>query len=811
MARFEFREDDGDDDTDCDKNYNGHFQRHHYGEEEEGEIIEDESFGNDMAEINDYGDGEYSGTINPNYNREMNDDENYHNDRFPEDEDETHYVQKDNAINSDRNEGNGEYRLIASTKYDRNYERSDFYPSGIHSNNSNESNNSNLYTNPVSDDDEHDAAYDHGPNSDRYQKEGSNRFRHHSNEVLVRSSSHQMSSNGAPEVHYHIYVSDRQASRWFNPSENNGPPRLSQEENLAKNENGTRKNKRSVPLWKKITLWAAITQLLVFLLGRYDLVTLSPPPSYLTWEEYRSHQFRLVHKVSQEGFTLLRHLTSNAFSNNSEDENATFLSPRYAFPKVWKSFVPLQGIEEFGRQNSGSRKTVIFGQEEALEHLRNGLSLWSSSQKAFHLSKRGWRRENQPSFELQNQPLIVYASGGRGIGKGSLAYLLLEQLESYEADTDATSVLDECAVASAANKVSAEATYGRNNFQHTVEREYYCPLLHLTPSDYRAQNQPVDYLEEVDDAFYNNNYDDLNMDMTDSDSSLSSLYRKILDHVVAAGGGASIVVLEKVDSPNLPFLWLSDLMDEIRSHQSIFGNTIFVLTSQIGTDTVEKWTRKRLQSLHGAREAPLVVVSANAEVESLLRYELKRHHAISSKEDDARDTFMGIESWLLVPMAPLDKNAMTLILKDIASGGQNSPFFGRGKSQSDYTASSTRQPMLLTESSASRILDTLEWHQWIHKTSGEVLRIWSPDGAPPLLELWEERVLQSIASLSNCPIEISSKKKVLVLDFEGSATDRLVLRSCELAEEEDDFDLSLVKSDNGRRWKCLGASCSFYL
>lgn len=160
-------------------------------------------------------------------------------------------------------------------------------------------------------------------------------------------------------------------------------------------------------------------------------------------------------------------------------------------------------------------------------------------------------------------------------------------------------------------------------------------------------------------------------------------------------------------------------------------------------------------------------------------------------------------------MSPLDQNAMSLILQSITSNVKASAYFGKGKDQSYDTAMSTRPSILLTESASQRILDALEWHQWIHKTTGEVLRIWSPDGAPPLFDLWEEHVLESIEHSSSCPRDTYSPKAKLILDFEGISTDRLWLRSCELAEKGGgQFD---VTSNDGRRWKCPGESCSFFL
>ena len=141
------------------------------------------------------------------------------------------------------------------------------------------------------------------------------------------------------------------------------------------------------------------------------------------------------------------------------------------------------------------------------------------------------------------------------------------------------------------------------------------------------------------------------------------------------------------------------------------------------------------------------------------------------------------------------------ILQNIASNVKSSSY--------DQDTISTTPSIFLTQSASQRILDALEWHQWIHKTTGEVLRTWSPDGAPPLLELWEEHVLHSIENSSSCPRESLSKKAALILDFEGISTDRLWLRSCELVEKDKgQFD---VTSYDGRRWRCLGGSCSFSL
>jgi hypothetical protein len=999
MGRYQFRDDDNEDDNDADcdspakdqwedgnKNRQSQFQRsHYYGEQEEGEIIEDESntememeigdeHGNTRPSNEDVADSSRSSNNNHNNNNRT-----YQNDWKPEEEEEgpeevarssptfsfrsyfpsfsrsissrrrrrSPSPDEDSSVgggrsqdwnsggrhgddngdndndsdNDSRRQGNEEYRLIASTKYDRNYDRSDFYPSGIHSNNSYESNNSSnsnsnsnskrYYTNPVSDDDDDDVdGHDHHNTPYHRNSDGDG--------TLARPLSFHSSSNGVPAVHYHIYVSEKQASRWFPSMEE--PPRLSNGGENQDKRNHRRTN--GMVLWKRITLWAVLTQLLICCVcHRYDFMTLtlSPPPPYLTWEEYGGHQFRLARRVSREGSSLLQHLVKaaalkltrhGALSNDGRDSKFnpnsngyyghSAMSPRYAFPKTWASFVPpppQRNEDAFrfgtigGPNNSNpyhyrddGRSSLMFGQDAALEHLRNGLNRWSSSQnimhrpvkpssghhsKNHHSSQDLHHHQQQQQQNSHSQPLVVYASGGRGVGKASLAYLLLEQLEPSGASTSTDApVLQECAAATAAEK--DESMTDDNTEDSTRTREHYCPLLHLTPSDYHPRDRSRDYQDDDDDYHIDNyrKYDDSTIGMIeshgrfdDADSSFSPVYQRILDHVVAAGGGASIVLLEGVDdtqraakfcdedhSTPLSSFWLRDLMTEVVSNQAIFGNTIIVLTSQVGTATVEKWTRKRLQSLWGAGEAKpeAVAAAANAEVEALLRFELQRHYATTSDSegDDVRDTSMGIADWLLVPMAPLDKDSMAFVLYQLASSSTN-PGYSLAKATSLSPSSLLRRPLLLTKAASDRILDALEWHQWIHKTSGEILRIWSPDGAPPLLELWEDRVLASIAGLSGCPWvqrgrnqDASPKAEksvtatafttnVLVLDAEGSSTDQLWLRSCELEQGEEDDSLpaaaiEVVVSHDGRRWMCpetssslsqswKSSSCSFYL
>jgi len=890
MGKFHFQDDsdsyDDNDDDDDDTYYDipqkkgrweqDHFQRSHfYGDEdsstperEEGEIIEEESETEDGSSRVDWKNNSNEGgrrafrsyfpsfsaarTRSNSNSRSPSLDRSFDEKASPRNWDETD--NDDVWENNNKNEnldGAAEYRLIASSKYDRNYERDDFYPSGIQGNNTRaDINNSNSRTNPVSgdenDDFDHETPYNNYSASYQNSNGGSSGSRRASDGGLVRSSNHKL-SNGAPEVHYHIYISEKQASRWFSQNQDEGPPTISDQES-PQNDN---RSKRNTALWKRITLWAMVTHLFVFVVRRYNLIVLSPPPSYLTWEEYVGYQSRLIRRVSREGYSLLKHLSSattqiitNRNSLSNDDEDASVPSPRYDFPEVWASFAPSksQMTESFpagsNDENTGHnhRGTVLFGHDAALNHLQSGLNIWSSSQR---IQRKARHSKNHPkklssSESQKKRPLIVYACGGIGVGRESLAYLLLEQLVLHDSFAGATaSALDECAAAAAAKaSLTNELTVSERS-DESQNREYHCPLLHLTSSDLDRGFRPRRYRGDGDDDD-DDILDDLTLDTSESGghfdrgSILSIFYQTILDHVLAAGEGASIVLLDKIDAVttcdheadvcnsdnSLPTSWLRDLMIEVLSHEEIFGNTIFVLTSQTGKDTVEKWTRKRLNFLQGAGISELVSAAANIDVEALLRYELQRYHAPTTgvEEDGARDSSMGVKNWLLVPMAPLNKNSMEAILERLASRGPNPTFLDDGSIQTKYFEEPWRnRRMIITESASERLLDALEWHQWIYKSSGEVLRIWSPDGASPLIDLWEDHVLKTIEGLSDCPSihHDETERNILILDYEGISTDRLRLRSCEQSEDD---SVDATTSTDGRRWVCSETiSCSFFI
>ena len=328
-------------------------------------------------------------------------------------------------------------------------------------------------------------------------------------------------------------------------------------------------------------------------------------------------------------------------------------------------------------------------------------------------------------------------------------------------------------------------------------------------------------------------------------------------------------------------IWLRDLMREVESQHALFGSTIFVLTSQVGTTTMEKWTRKRLQSqaqqqqqqqsqqhpndndkdkdterrkLLMATSTATAQMMLTSEIESMLRYEIRSYHSTTSRslrEDNSNEIqekkedgnngihndnghdYLSVDDWIIIPMAPLDRTAMKDILLRRIAAVTDETTSGIGNTDLDKNSivSNDYNPLipslssfLLTESATDRLLDALEWHQWIHKTTGDVLRIWSPDGARPLFRLWKERILGTMRNRPEChqyhptmnTSSSSSSMSVVqqhILDFEETTTEQFVIRSCvEMMADDNNNDsvnndyyhdrAFMITTTDHRTWDC---------
>eukprot|EP00536_Pseudo-nitzschia_multiseries_P007780 jgi/Psemu1/18734/gm1.18734_g len=916
-------------------------------------------------------------------------------------------------MNSNSNSNRKAYRLIGSSKYDRNYDHEDFY-SPNHS------------SSPVSDDERETT-----PGRNLSSTALVHRSKQQQQQQLS-SPQPQPSSSTRPEIHYHIYVSENQASRWF----------PSQQEPVEEGEEATTAHHRHrhhspVQLWKKLTLLAGATQLLwmVLLLTGFGgpleslLIhtnTITPPPPYLTWDEYGRQQWNLARRVSSEGYALGRHLLRTASLRDGEDTEASDGNdrPTYRFPETWGLTSSLSSLSSSSLSTSSDNQnhnssdndnnsdsnsiplapTALHwlpGQDRAVRQLQPRLNAWSSygrqqpqpsriptqvpprrgsfprhptsSRVPLYSSYSSHSHSATPSAAPSSSassssssisssssprsPLVIYASGGKGVGKRSLAYLLLQQLETSTtgagtgagANTNRKSAWEACKDVWSHQSRDEEDNNTPEGFraqqqqqqqQEQQQQRSYCPLLHLTPSDYHdsstgeyGNGYDSDYSQTVADGINNNGDGDGD---SDGNASVSSpLYRKILDHVVTAGGGASIVLLERVDcivgvgaasgavgassfpedcphggsatNPHQRGDWLSDLTALLKSQPAVFGNTIVVITSRVGTATAEKWTRKRLQQQQQQQStrAPSQSKSQSShhdagdeswladEVRSLVKYELRRYHSTDENDDDETRR---LDDWWVLPLAPIERDGMGATLDRMAASGgcgedsiagfavasasasdahRHHDANDNKNSGDDETADAddattdsdtdTLVPeggFLLTRRASDAILDRLEWHQWIHKSTGAVLRVWSPDGADSLKDLWKHRILPRLSNalVSGCGAppgdanqneqneneheneheqnekgdvyDDDKKQRRLLLDADEESshtTDRWVLRSCVVAsttagedednaQQQDSEGSSFVTTTDGRRWNCQtnGSewnehACRFYL
>ena len=861
------------------------------------------------------------------------------------------YEEENRDGHQEREEGKEEFRLIASTQYERNYDQDDFY------------HRANTTTN-------YDASYDNNnPNSDEtsnsnldarsyenHTGDSSSSLQRHNSRTLVSTSStvHTGNPNNTNnEVHYHIYVSESQATRWFSSNGNNTIDNGEQEQHDTTRRRGESRKRKRRSLWKVITVLAIITQCAYWLVRRYDtnnelinkygpLLLVLPPPPYLTWTEYSNQQSRLVRKLSKEGCILLKHvfrqtITTVSFSrllnnydNQNEDKNDKILSSNlFVFPSDWSSL----GIVYAGKTNSRTstattpisssllQPVVLYGQDVALERLRTELN-----------NHRG------------HGPRVVYVTGGKSIGKRALAYLILNHLrrqeylddvnyQKYQHDDETTTTmtaLEECSSSILKKNGTSSITYNddsdsvlRNQYHSggiAASKSRYCPLLRLTPFDY-----------------YHNNFDVTNDDIDNDEafslSFSSRLYQRILDHVVAAGGGASIVLFERVDCASSSSSrgeydyddsnydppkyddvnncqqdqgqkpesqWLYDLMKEIRSSQGqssssdVFESTMFVMTSSVGTTTMEKWTRKRLQQqnqLQQQQDQNILSLppapKLTSEIESLLRYDIRRYHGsgndriggdekniglnndsdrddnnqnrtgngdgddetshnnkrlekdrIENNDDNIVVDDMGINDWIILPMTPLNRNAMKAVLGTIASRTttirlDRTPAMPGVAADLDSNLDTMTPPVsalslsfVLSESASNRILDGIEWHQWMHKSSKDVLRIWSPDGIRPLLRLWNDEILatnifqqphddmhhqcldviiQHFSSLyrkQQQKLHPHQQRQLLLLDYDENTTGQFVVHSCmEVQRVSSSEEVTMDTNNNNQEMK----------
>ena len=698
-----------------------------------------------------------------------------------------------------------EYRLIGSTRYDRdNYDEDDFY----HHRRRNSSS---------------------GRNEGGYRAEESDP----STSIIpfpmesTSSSMAQQQQERPPEIHYHIYIPESQAARWFDGINGNGNLIENCNREDAEPETNRKGQRFPFPLWKTVAVLAVLMHLVLYgfpgggpLLSKLlapILLPLAPPPPgpYRSWEEYTEQQRRLIQQISYEGYALTRHLlvrtvtaaTAGRVVFDDDDDYRKRQEPTfvgYEFPKDWSSLVPTVNYEHNDAKRDTARLRLhLFGQDAAVEKLKLVLNRWVSS------LRRSRRDTGTTEGTDGHGPLFLYVTGGGpSVGKRTVAYVLLDRLVfSGEDDSknDASSTFlsnyfygkksdrNEDSLSLSLTKLCANSN--RRETTSPLMVDLGCPLLHLKPSDH-------DYSP---DLLYEQilNHHRLLTVFTKKNPS-SSFSREGVDeddhYYETLNLAASIVLLENVDADrrgnqrednnnadddndtnNKHSDWLQRLLQRIQdaNHAAggMFDSTIFVMTSSVGTKTMEKWTRKRLLNQHNINNNN----SSNSnnhhnhqhsrtEIDSLLRYEIRTYHSSvdpdrhpSSGDYDSlndRDNFFdgNNDNFVIVPMVPLDRSAMKSILGRIASMGNTviinhieeddsgSDYHSNDQSKydisHDFATTCSTPSMVISESASERILDGIEWYQWAHKSSPEqILRVWSPNGAQPLIRFWTRDVM----------------------------------------------------------------------
>ncbi|KAG7351163.1 hypothetical protein IV203_010523 [Nitzschia inconspicua] len=613
-------------------------------------------------------------------------------------------------------------------------------------------------------DDENDGDEDDGrekensqydPHYRRFDTTLSNRDCQHQDQLDESIQQHQQG------IHYHIYIPESQSARWL--ARLHGEP---SEDSPVVDERS-----RTMP-WKWITVLALFTHILYW----YG-PSVPPPPSPSTswqspnldspslvtttsWNDYWHQQGQVVYHVSRDWMLLCYHVTYWSLHGLRQDwgrrweiwvdrskYNINDSVFRWQFPATW----------DFQRQATipSSRNTIqIFGQDAAMERIERSLNSW------------------QASHHHKTSPLFLYVTGGTAVGKQSIAYNLLQQMRPSDANSYTIDV--DCR-----DEFSAITGNRLPHLQDENDGRYvHCPLVRLTPEDVRR---------------------------IISSGDTTNTYQQLHSHVVQHPH--SILLLQHVDE--YPQQEFSELLEYVKSHPLTFGSTVVVMTSHIGTTTIDKWMRKHMQLRQDYSLNQLPV-----EGETMLRYEIQQHHQ-GGNGDGTRTTNMFdlALQMVVIPMISLDTNVMTDIVGHLAMKGIPSAMVN----DTEVTSSQLQ----LTSSAAEHILDALEWHQWIHKTTGITLRSWSPAGARPLIQLWDERIFPAVERLlerPECtpdPISVA-KETVLLLDYDF-ASEHFLLKSCRQITKETEgggTEFNLLHTLHGTAVSCGDGShsnCRFYL
>ena len=465
--------------------------------------------------------------------------------------------------------------------------------------------------------------------------------------------------------------------------------------------------------------------------------------------------------------------------------------PYWVFPSQWNLLDVQTNDDDDDDQHDqtiSSKKIAIFGQDLALQIAQDRLN--------------NNQEEDQTAVVSQTNT-ILYLTGGGGtssVGKTLLVYKLLEQItlslpppslvrwrlpwwwsssSSSSSSWDYSSLKDKNAFDICQNEwnhqIVSTSTQNDNDEQND-DLPSLCPLIRMSPSDAKAR--------------------DLNLIGNQLRTKYSSM----------------ILLMERVDEWNDSELMetLNKILDANHDQHTTSSRRrlVVVMTSNVGSNAQEKWIRKYLQqNVQQHHRSSTNSVADGSDIDSTTSAEPLSSSSLPSTTSISRSVvnkelipllkqviqeFHGVSMMIgltIIPFNVLDRNAIRSILLDYIN------------------ISSTFLPFSfqVTASGLDRLLDDhLEWHQWIHKSSGQILRKWSPSGASQVTELWNSHMAVSLLQQyqrqsgsdtnSGCIARAEStggvtdngtKALTTILDVDEGSTDRFALRSCYLMATND--------------------------